>query len=608
MNRRSLALAASVVGLAMALTVSPAALAGTRLNAGPAPSKNGVALARAGLSAASAAPTFRPHFVNSGADVCLQYSPVDFRCAHPASEPPPGVTVTSLMPGHDQSCGIRLDGSVLCWATGRTDTPYGAPPKPALTPPADLGPVAELSAGWRHMCALTVAQAVRCWGSNDYTDVDWGYQYGQTDVPEQARSQVVHISGSGVHTCALRVNGRVVCWGSNWYGQLNVPSGLSDVVSINASEGTCAVGIAGAVACWGGSGGNGVPADVGAASDARIGWQQQCALSPAGQIRCWGSTPWWAQWTALTFTVPEDVRSSVATSIATAADLSCAYLPDQDFGSKVRCWGLGSAVGAAQPRLNAIAAAKPTAVAALAGDRSAHVSWSSVTDGLSGDIHTAVASPGGQSCTTVELSCTVEGLSNREHYTFTVTATNAGGASEPSAPSNEVLPLVPGFQAWADDAVLPVGSATTVNIGQAAPNVVVTVTGALKAAVSTDASGLGTVAFTPAKSGVHKLTAAYTVKVGKKTSKYSANAQVYAPSATGPGKVKAGKTGKFSVTYAPPGAAVAVHLSDGRTLTATSDGTGKAAVSPIFGTIGPVTYTFSVSGVQVMAGGLTVTR
>jgi large repetitive protein len=83
----------------------------------------------------------------------------------------------------------------------------------------------------------------------------------------------------------------------------------------------------------------------------------------------------------------------------------------------------------------------PDGVVASAGDESATVRWKSFQTGRGGlTQYTITASPGGASTTTTEASGTVTGLTNGTEYTFRVTTSGFAGTSDPSAPSNPVVP------------------------------------------------------------------------------------------------------------------------------------------------------------------------
>jgi hypothetical protein len=71
-------------------------------------------------------------------------------------------------------------------------------------------------------------------------------------------------------------------------------------------------------------------------------------------------------------------------------------------------------------------------------------------------IDSTDAAHGGETCTVTGASgsCTITGLTNGDSYTFVTTATNAGGTSSSSAPSNAVTPAV------------PVSSATSVSVSR----------------------------------------------------------------------------------------------------------------------------------------------
>jgi len=106
--------------------------------------------------------------------------------------------------------------------------------------------------------------------------------------------------------------------------------------------------------------------------------------------------------------------------------------------------GTGPASAASAPATPAGPPVAPTGVTATSGQNvSSTVSWTAPTDDGGSAItgYTVTASPGGKTCTTTgAVTCTVTGLTNGTTYTFTVTASNATGASPPSAPSNAVTP------------------------------------------------------------------------------------------------------------------------------------------------------------------------
>ena len=87
----------------------------------------------------------------------------------------------------------------------------------------------------------------------------------------------------------------------------------------------------------------------------------------------------------------------------------------------------------------------PTSVTSIPANAQAVVSWTApVSDGGSPITgYRVTATPGGRTVTTAgATTATVTGLTNGTAYTFTVTATNAGGTSPPSAPSVAVKPLL----------------------------------------------------------------------------------------------------------------------------------------------------------------------
>jgi hypothetical protein len=113
------------------------------------------------------------------------------------------------------------------------------------------------------------------------------------------------------------------------------------------------------------------------------------------------------------------------------------YAKDQGAAGPDNVYGAGLLYLPARPLA-------PGAVTGIGYNQSVKVSWTAPTSDGGSPVtgYTVTAAPGGATCTTTgALSCTVIGLTNGTPYTFIVTATNAIGTSDPSAPSAAVTPV-----------------------------------------------------------------------------------------------------------------------------------------------------------------------
>jgi hypothetical protein len=162
---------------------------------------NGTLSCFGGLCSQSAAPptgSFRQ--VSSGQSVtCGLKTDGSIVCwnDYPSVVPPPG-KFRQISVGEMDGCGIRTDGNLVC---------FGGGPQPPT------GTFRQVSVGSGHACAVSVAGAITCWGAND--------DGKSTPLPGTYRQ----VSAGSRHTCAIGTDGKVVCWGNDQYGQATPPQG-----------------------------------------------------------------------------------------------------------------------------------------------------------------------------------------------------------------------------------------------------------------------------------------------------------------------------------------------------------------------------------------------
>ena len=133
-----------------------------------------------------------------------------------------------LSAGLDQNCGLRPDGTAVCWGSNGSGQ---------ATPPA--GTFSALAAGGFHTCGLRPDATATCWGMN--TD-------GQATAPG---GTFTALTAGGFHTCGLRTNGTATCWGSNANnGQATPPAGTFTALAAGYQH-TCGIRTNGTATCWG---------------------------------------------------------------------------------------------------------------------------------------------------------------------------------------------------------------------------------------------------------------------------------------------------------------------------------------------------------------------
>lgn len=287
--------------------------------------------------------------------------------------------VAKISAGADTNCAIINGGNaVQCWGNNHYVID-AVNPNTAITVALDAANagtnVAEVVVGSNHACARTSTGAVKCWGQNSYG------QLGDSTTANHPHS-AVNVVGleSGVtaiaagqdHLCALTDAGAVKCWGRNQYGQLGINSTANSMVPVTvtgleqgvvgiAARGnhSCAlIGSGGGVKCWGSNSfnelGNGtftqsnVPVDiqyVGGASKITAGENHNCALIFDGSVKCWGAND--NGQSGMPVGLPYLMSPMAVQDVSNAIDVSasgkrtCALTGTGPLaaGRGVKCWG-----------------------------------------------------------------------------------------------------------------------------------------------------------------------------------------------------------------------------------------------------------------------------
>jgi alpha-tubulin suppressor-like RCC1 family protein len=143
--------------------------------------------------------------------------------------------VASVVVGGSHTCAVTTAGGLKCWGSNRLGQ-LGDGTLTDRTTPVDVvglsSGVADVTTGsYGFTCAATTVGAVKCWGSNlsgqlgaETTALcgDFARPCSKTPVDVDGLTTSVRALAAGaLHVCAVTTAGGVLCWGDNQEGQLS---------------------------------------------------------------------------------------------------------------------------------------------------------------------------------------------------------------------------------------------------------------------------------------------------------------------------------------------------------------------------------------------------
>lgn len=241
--------------------------------------------------------------------------------------------------------------------------------------------------------------------------------------------------------------------------------------------------------------------------------------------------------------------------------------------------------------------AAPNALAVIPWDSSLQVTWAAPASAAPA-YSIVTAQPGGASCATAGVTCTIRGLKNGTKYTLSLLQQSEGGAM--TSAIGQWAPAIPTPRVFMDPVVVAPGSSALMRISNVAAGTKLAITGTLGVVtqnVVVGASGTATVSLTFPNPGISAL------KVSGTGVKAATN--VYVASLKVPATAKVGQAISLTANGVPPGSVVR-FLAGTITATGTATSKGMTAVSVKLPKTGKYPTSITVGSLTVAGSTITV--
>lgn len=274
-----------------------------------------------------------------------------------------------VVAGSEFGCGIRTDGRLQCW---------GLSAPAALRDQPTTGTYRELAAGYGGVCALRDDSTAACWPTEADTGLD--------TVPAL---RFLRIGLGDRYACGVTLDGHLACWGSDYLGRTNAPTDAGYVSISVGPHHSCALRESGQPICWGDSGYNGVTPPSGKFTDVSVGYGYSCGRRSNGTTACWGISSVYRD--DAPPIAAENFRAPIV-HLALGGDQICAL---DELGTPV-CTAGNSAIQPAPGRYRALSF-NGTGGCGIARDQRI-VCWGTVPAGVPGDAMKAITLSATHAC------------------------------------------------------------------------------------------------------------------------------------------------------------------------------------------------------------------